>query len=151
MSRIQWLYDVYLCFAGSHRGHYFLDVPGITFSVGARLNPHQGVEPRSVQISLDLGKVNLQLDVMQKLLKAMKERNDGDGTREEIFAATGLHNPPIASSQASGAWGSPLSPVSPFMGALSVSSLVIKPCIVRVVAQLSARPLCVGDGLRNIL
>ena len=57
--------------AGGHRGHYFVDVPGIVFSIAARLNPHQGIEPRSIETSLDFGKVNLQLDVIQKLLKVV--------------------------------------------------------------------------------
>ncbi|KAI0719613.1 golgi-body localization protein domain-containing protein [Cerioporus squamosus] len=109
-------------FAGSHRGHYFLDVPGIAFSVGARLNPHQGVEPNSIATSLDFGKVNLQLDVIQQLLKVVKERrNVRDSTREAILEATGLSASPSVPSQASGAWRSPLSPVSPFMGALTAS------------------------------
>ena len=111
--------------AGGHRGHYFVDVPGIVFSIAARLNPHQGIEPRSIETSLDFGKVNLQLDVIQKLLKVVKERRSAsDTTRENILEATGLSEslPPSALSQAPGPWRSPLSPVSPFMGALSVSS-----------------------------
>lgn len=123
---------------GTHRGHYLVDVPSIRLSVSGRLNPHQGVEPRSVETSLELGKVNVQLDVLQRLLKRMKARRRA---HENILRAVGMSRPPLsgssimnghrsdgnespaptsAASQTSKTWRSPLSPTSPFMGALSV-------------------------------
>lgn len=116
----------------SHRGNCFLDIPVVDLSVAARLNPRQGVEPRSGEISLAVGKVNIQVDVLQRLLKAAKERrtaqsqDSNPATHDETIEATGLSGlplPPSASSQTSRAWRSPISPVSPFMDVLSVSLL----------------------------
>ncbi|KAI0750742.1 golgi-body localization protein domain-containing protein [Daedaleopsis nitida] len=109
-------------FPGTHRGSYFLDVPAVKMSVAARLNPHQGVEPRSGEVSLDLGKVNIQLDVLAKLMKTVKERRTARRTIPEPKAFAESPVPASASSQTStSAWKSPLSPASPFMGALSAS------------------------------
>lgn len=106
---------------GTHRGNHFLDVPVVKLAVAARLNPHQGIEKRSGDVSLDLGQVNVQLDVVGKIVKIMKERRS---TPDHIPKASVLIPSPLpsaASPQPSTAWRSPLSPVSPFMGALSVS------------------------------
>ncbi|TBU45037.1 golgi-body localization protein domain-containing protein [Dichomitus squalens] len=117
-------------FAGSHRGHYFLDVPSVQWSLSGRLNPQQGVQPRSVEMSLDLGKINIQLDVVQKLLKTMKQRREAqEGGGGDVIRGTGMNEassaPLSATSQPStgnrAAWRSPLSPSSPLMEALSAS------------------------------
>ncbi|KAI0638130.1 golgi-body localization protein domain-containing protein [Trametes polyzona] len=107
-------------FAGSHRGHYFLDLPAIQLRVAARLNPHQGVERGSVETSLDFGTVNMQVDVIQKLLKKVKESRLA---KERAAAAVAAMNGSRArhskaSPSISPAWKSP---ASPLMGALSAS------------------------------
>ncbi len=116
---------------GAHRGPYFLDIPAVHFSISGRLNPHQGVEPRSVEISLDLGKINAQADVLQKLSKTIKERREAQEARSEDMpqqtSPIELSSAPSsAASQLSSArpkgWKSPLSPSSPFIGAFSVSN-----------------------------
>lgn len=125
---------------GSHRGHYFLDIPSVRYAMSGRLNPHQGVQPRSVEMSLDLGKINVQLDVVQKLLRTMKQRKEAqDAQFDDILQETGMSDaspvPPSAASQTSlsgpAAWRSPLSPSSPLMGALSVSGIVCARACVR--------------------
>ncbi|KAH9943489.1 golgi-body localization protein domain-containing protein [Epithele typhae] len=125
-------------FAGTHRGNYFVDIPAIQFFISSRLNPHQGVEPRSVEMSFDLGKVNVQLDVLSRLFKKLKERRraydeilqalrvsrSSQGSSNGHMAKTnGIMSPDATSagSRMSSAWRSPLSPSSPFMGALSAS------------------------------
>lgn len=118
---------------GSHRGPYFLDIPAVHFSVSGRLNPHQGVEPRSVEMALDLGKINAQADVLQKLLKTVKQRREAQEARSEDVPQQTIpvESSPVPSSAASHlssarptGWKSPLSPSSPFIGALSVSMRV---------------------------
>nr|VWO95170.1 Uncharacterized protein [Ganoderma boninense] len=118
-------------YAGAHRGPYFLDVPAVLFSISGRLNPHHGVEPRSVEMSLDLGKINAQADVLQSFLKTVKQRREAQETRsEDVSQETSPVEPsPMPSSAASHissaqptGWKSPLSPSSPFMGALSAPS-----------------------------
>ncbi|KAI9001069.1 golgi-body localization protein domain-containing protein [Trametes punicea] len=109
-------------FAGSHRGHHFLDVPEIRLSVSARLDPHRGIQARSIEAALDLGTVNIQLDVVQKLAKLVKERHPTESCDAAAPIMNGSSAPASAASPgASPAWASSLSPSSPFMGALSAS------------------------------
>ncbi|KAI0677563.1 golgi-body localization protein domain-containing protein [Trametes maxima] len=110
-------------FAGDHRSHLFLDLPAIQLHISSRLNPHQGVEPRSVDVSLDLGTVNIQLDVIQRLLKKVKERRSAVKKDKAPFPAmNGSPRPMSSATPTTGAgWKTPLSPASPFMGALSAS------------------------------
>lgn len=104
---------------GNHRGHFFLDLPVIQLSVSAQLNPHQGIVPRSVETSLDFGTVNTQVDVLQKLLKKLK---DGRVAKDRAAAAlAAMRRSRMSKPLAPGSgWKSPLSPISPFMGSLSV-------------------------------
>lgn len=105
--------------SGRHRGHLFLDLPVIQLSVSAQLNPHQGVVPRSVETSLDFGTVNVQVDVLQKLLKKLKESRVAKDRAATALAA--MHRSRMSKAPAPGSgWKSPLSPISPFMGSLSV-------------------------------
>lgn len=104
---------------GNHRGHFFLDLPVIQLSVSAQLNPHQGVVPRSVETSLDFGTVNTQVDVLQKLLKKLKDSRVAKDRAAAALAA--MHRSRMSKPPAPGSgWKSPLSPISPFMGSLSV-------------------------------
>ena len=135
--------------SGTHRGSFFLDVPMVKLAVAARLNPHQGIEPRSGDVSLDLGKVNVQLDVVGKMMKMMKERRKSRQVVQEHPVSNGTTLPVSASAQTSMAWRSPLSPVSPFMGALSVSTVVTSRIVPK--SQTHSRLLCAGNGLRNVV
>ncbi len=105
--------------SGSHRGHVFLDLPVIQLSVSAQLNPHQGIVPRSVETSLDFGTVNTQVDVIQRLLKKLKENRVAKDRAAAALAA--MHRSRMSKHPAPGSgWKSPLSPISSFMGSLSV-------------------------------
>ena len=142
---------------GAHRGPYFLDVPSVHFSISGRLNPHQGVEPRGVEMSLDLGKINAQVDVLQNLLKTIKQRREAQEASikvvlQEPSPTQPLPVPSSATSQLSSArptgWISPLSPASPFIGALSVSDQV-QACTLSNFNLMRFRLLCVGSGLQG--
>ncbi|KAH9899928.1 golgi-body localization protein domain-containing protein [Cubamyces lactineus] len=109
-------------FAGDHRGHDFVSLPIIRLSIAAALNPHRGVEPRSVETALDFGTVDIQLDVIRSLLAKIKQRRL-TMTQERVSDSpvNGSHPSPASTAAKSPAWRSSLSPASPFMGALSAS------------------------------
>ncbi|OSD04190.1 hypothetical protein PYCCODRAFT_1476242 [Trametes coccinea BRFM310] len=108
-------------FTGGHRGHRFVDVPAIQLTVSAKLNPHEGIQSRSMETALDLGTVNVQVDVIQKLLKRVKESRHKKSDHTSATTVNGSAAPQSAPPAVSPAWRSSLSPASPFMGALSAS------------------------------
>lgn len=88
--------------------------------ISLRVDPHKGIEPHSLETSLSLGTVELDISRIRVLFAKLKEKSAG---KMQDCDAGGpplpLSGSPLTSRSR---WASPLSANSPFREALSVSA-----------------------------
>ncbi len=109
--------------AEEHDRYDFLTIPHIHFSTSARLDPHKGIQPQSVEVVLGLDHVVVDIDVFGRIITSL---NRAKPKVIEKPAPLPSHVPLLSSSPSLSAltgWGSPLSAMSSnsqLMGVLSV-------------------------------
>ncbi|EMD40776.1 hypothetical protein CERSUDRAFT_111360 [Gelatoporia subvermispora B] len=102
--------------AGSSQRN-FLDVPHFEFSLSLRINPHSGVESRSLKTSLNLGAIDADIGILRHIIGQLKPEHNGNSDPVDIQSPK--REAPKLSSRLS--WVSPLSPTSPLLETLSAS------------------------------
>lgn len=114
-----------------HDRYDFLAIPHVHFSTSARLDPHKGVQPQSVDVVLGLDHVSLDMDVLSRILLSLKRSKPKEAEKPTpIPSQTPLLSPSPSLTTLAG-WGSPLSAMSSnsqLMGVISVR----RPSIVTV-------------------
>lgn len=112
-----------------------LSVPRIEFLTSVKLDPRQRIERHGLEVSFSAGATSVDADVLVHILKVIK-KNTASATKQQPTSPvsppvsetlplsppnSGL-SPPASPPPTRVGWASPLSPTSPLMGALSVSS-----------------------------
>ncbi|OCH92936.1 hypothetical protein OBBRIDRAFT_802282 [Obba rivulosa] len=95
----------------------FLGMPRLELSLSVGINPHSGIEARSLKTSLSLNTIRADVDVLDHVLKHLKPGPKHDHNVNE--ASSSFHETPALSSRMS--WVSPLSPASPLLETLSAT------------------------------
>lgn len=106
----------------------FVDIASTEFTVSLRIDPHRAIQPHSVTTSLSLDAVNLNIDVVKYLMKALKKEDRTldtpiDRTQPNVQPT---FSPPLRPSSLESrrmTWSSPMSPGSPLREALSSASV----------------------------
>ncbi|PCH41098.1 hypothetical protein WOLCODRAFT_89020 [Wolfiporia cocos MD-104 SS10] len=110
----------------------FLALPAIRFTASVKIDPHRTIEPHSVETSLRVDAVDINSNVVQHLLKIIKtEKRHIDAAAPADDEEPSFLSPSATSSPSPTltplntrrlTWGSPMSPGSPLMEALSSAS-----------------------------
>lgn len=104
----------------------FISVPEIRFSTSVHLDPRQQIERHGLEVSLSAGMVSLDIDIVQYIAAILKKLAKAEKKGVPELASNPpptsppLRSPPLSPRASRIGWGSPMSPGSPLMEALSV-------------------------------